>query len=96
MKNKFKITNENVLIEIKEILKRYEDPQCYLMSLLLASKFKGEIFYNGDHCLTLIDGFYYDKSGIVNIEATTSFLPLDDYGLDIVKTLMDALIIKHK
>lgn len=83
---------------IKLINKYYGEPQCFLVALLLSHRFMGTIFYNNDHCVTMIGGKYYDKRGVVPIKEVKegNYLPLQDFGLDIEITLMDALVDKHK
>tara|TARA_R110000803_G_scaffold26293_1_gene62349 strand:- start:210 stop:350 length:141 start_codon:yes stop_codon:yes gene_type:complete len=46
----------------------------------------------------MIGGKYYDKRGVVPIKEVKegNYLPLQDFGLDIEITLMDALVDKHK
>ena len=92
----------DVLQAIGEINRIWWKPtaQCYLVALLLASRFNGEIWYNSSHCITLIGGVYYDRSGIVrqqDIEdMELKFLKLDEFGINIKNALIEALIYKHK
>lgn len=44
-----------------------ERPQCLMFALLLKCKFdKAIIFYDSNHCITLINEMYYDWNGVVN------------------------------
>lgn len=95
------IYRQDVLEAIAEINAVWRKPevQCYLMALLLAAQFQGEIYYDHNHCITKIDGVFYDKSGVVFIEdMDTEFLHLEkaQFGIHIKKTLIDGLIDKHK
>lgn len=89
---------KDVLDEIALINEKFPEPQCYLVALLLTSKFGGRILYNSDHCLTVIDFVMYDKSGIVPLDTIEPnlFLDLEEFGIDIKKSLIEALIYKHK
>lgn len=55
---------EDRILERIELIKHYfgEKPQCYLVALLLAVEFKGDIWYNSDHCITYIGGKFYDNT----------------------------------
>lgn len=85
---------DDVLNTIGEINRLWEKPQCYLVALLLASKHKGEIYYNSNHCITLIGNIFYDKDGIAT--PSCNYLNLNEFGMDIKKTLIDALVEKHQ
>lgn len=86
-----------VLDRIAEIHRHYPNPQCYLVALFLASEFKGKIYYNSSHCITLINETFYDKTGVVTREEfDLKFLPLDRFGAEIKGKLLDSLIKKHK
>jgi hypothetical protein len=88
---------ELVLEKIKNIRKRYgKKPQCYLVATILSSNFGGVVWYNNDHCVTLIDEEFYDKRGVVPIEEFEQggYLPIHEFGIDIEASLIDALIDK--
>ena len=91
---------QDVLEAIAEITTvwRKPEPQCYLVALLLASQFGGTIYYDSNHCVTLIDECFYDKTGVYlgSDMVKTTFLPLDEFGIHIKKALIDGLINKHK
>jgi len=89
---------DKVLDSIAEINRLWDNPQCYLVALLLASKFGGTIYYDSNHCVTLIGECFYDKTGVYlgSDMVRTTFLTLDEFGMEIKKTLIDALIEKHK
>lgn len=71
-----------------------EKPQCYLVALFLATEFKGEIWYDNDHCITRIKDKFYDKNGLYE-KSLENFTPLKQYGYWHEAGLMDALIDKH-
>lgn len=87
----------DILKAVAEINRTWEEPQCYLVALLLASQFGGQIYYDHNHCITLIGECFYDKTGIFlgSDLVRSNYIPLEEYGIDIKKTLMDALIQKH-
>lgn len=90
---------DEILQEIALINKAFPNPQCYLVALLLTSKFGGEVHYDSNHCISFIGMCFYDKNGIVlgsEVVSGTTFLPLEEFGMDIKKTLITALIEKHK
>jgi len=78
---------------IKKINKRCPKPQCYLVALLLTSKFGGTIYYDNDHCVSLINHKFWDKKGEFpgHKVLMTNFLPLDDYGWGIKKKIRDSI-----
>jgi hypothetical protein len=89
----------DVLAEILKINEVFPEPQCYLVALLLSSQFQGEVYYNNDHCVTKIDGNYYDKGGLANkrvVGGDAPYLPLELFGIKHKRGLMRALITKHK
>jgi len=90
--------SKEILDRIDQIHKAYPKPQCYLVAILLATRFAGEIWYDHNHCITLIEGNYYDKSGKVDNEDVIgkNYLPLDMYHFEQEEALMNALIKKHK
>lgn len=50
-----------------------ERPQCYLFALMLNNKFENAVIYSKiGHCITEIDGQYYDWDGVA--EHTDDFL----------------------
>jgi hypothetical protein len=89
---------EMVLKKIEEIKRIYgNEPQCYLVACILSTNFKGEVWYDNNHCITEIDGNLYDKKGIVSPKKLENgnYLPLSMYGIEHEKALFDALIEKH-
>lgn len=86
---------QRILKFIKEIKKEYgRKPQCYLVATLLTSNFKGEIWYDHNHCITMIDNDFYDKRGVVPIEVVEKgrYLPICMYGIEQQSALMTALV----
>ena len=79
-----------------DLIKHYfgEEPQCYLVALMLAIEFKGEIWYNNNHCITRIGDRFYDKHGLYE-KSLEGFLPMKQYGFNHEADLMRALIDKH-
>ena len=66
-------------------------PQCYLVAMLLATEFKGEIWYNNDHCITRIKDQFWDRKGLYDGSLKT-YLPLKNYGIAIEHTLVVAMV----
>ena len=83
---------------INEIKEQFGDhPNCYLVAVLLATHFGGTIFYDSNHCVAQIGNGFYDRNGEVDPEEIIekNFLPLQEYGVKIESTLIQALIDKH-
>jgi PAS domain-containing protein len=65
--------------------------QCYRFATILTTIFPDAvIYYNGEHCITRIDQRFYDIDGYVGFARAKDFIPLDEYGIDIKKTLQIA------
>ena len=83
-----------VLEKVRTIKEFYgAKPQCYFVAMILSSNFAGEVWYDHNHCITLIDGIFYDKKGIVDPAEVKAkgFKPLKTYGIHIEDTLIDAM-----
>lgn len=72
---------KEVLDRIEEIKRVYgHHPQCYLVAILLATEFRGEIWYDHDHCITRIEDKFYDRHGIYE-GSLKKYQPLSNYGI---------------
>jgi len=90
--------DESILEKIEDIKRRYgENPQCYLVALILASNFAGEVWYNSNHCVTLIGEKFYDKKGVISVSdfEKGDYLPIYEFGIDQEAALLTALMEKH-
>jgi hypothetical protein len=86
---------EQVADRTAEIKRLYGDhPQCYLFAVLMCTYFDAVIYYDHNHCVVQIGDWFFDRNGEYPVEEVIkkNFLPLQNYGMDIEKTLMDALI----
>lgn len=84
---------------IDEIKEEFGDhPNCYLVAVLLTTFLGGTIWYDNDHCVAQIDNGFYDRNGEVAIKKIikNNYLPLQEYGIHIEKTLIESLINRHK
>lgn len=71
-----------------------ERPQCFMLALLLKSKFsEARLYYNSDHFITLIDGKYYDWDGIAT---KINHLPFEDFGDNWVIIHYNAIVDRLK
>ena len=86
-----------VVKKIKEIKSVWPEPQCFLLACILAGNYGGVIWYNGEHCITLINGRFYDKGGPFATDRVTKerYIPLYEYGVQAEAALVNALIHKH-
>lgn len=89
------IKDEDILARIDDINAVYPEPQCYFVALLLVSHFGGDIFYDHNHCVSLIKGKFWDKNGQVPFENTKNYLQMGYYGKAQEWALIDAMIQKH-
>lgn len=55
-----------------------ESGGCLKFAFVLKSVFEADIYYNSNHCITLIDGKYYDINGVV--ENAEGYLPIESFG----------------
>lgn len=88
-----------ILNRIKEIKEQFGDsPNCYLVAILLSTRFGGEIWYDGSHCITQIDWNFYDKNGQISLKevGNSNYIHINRYGIEIEKALVNSLIEKHK
>lgn len=84
---------KEVLDRVQEIKNQYGNaPQCYLVAILLATKFQGEIWYNHDHCITRVEDGFYDRHGNVGDRGLSlkNYIPLD--GIEAEHRLIVAMI----
>lgn len=91
--------DREVLNEIATINQLFPRPDHYLLALMLASKFQGQILYNSVHCITKINDIYYDINGIVTSEDRDKeliYLSLEYYGPETKKRLMINLMKSYK
>lgn len=86
-----------ILNKISKVKESYPDPQCYFLALILAAEFGGTILYNNDHCVVEFEGRFFDKRGFVDPKEikTQKYMLLEDFGWDIEKTLITAMLEKH-
>ena len=76
---------------IQEMKEYYgDDIQCYLMATLIQSQFGGEIYYNSDHCKVKLGAYYWDKNGSVGASIPKGYLPMSNFGTDILIRLNEA------
>ena len=86
--------HEAVLKKIADIKNFYgEEPQCYMVAMILSTNFGGQVWYNNNHCVTLIEEEFYDKKGVVSIEdfEKGGYMPLHTYGIHVEQSLIDAM-----
>lgn len=90
--------NKKVLDRTEEIKDLFpEDPQCYMFASMLSHAFGGIIYYNGDHCISFIDGIYYDENGYMNSSKVIigRYTPLSEHGIKIEMGLITAMVKVH-
>ena len=56
---------QDVLNDIAGINRSFKNAPPYLVALLLTSKYKGSVWQKGKEIVSLIDGWYYDVTGVV-------------------------------
>lgn len=82
---------KEVLDRINAIKAIYgEHPQCYLVAVLLATEFRGAIWYDHNHCITMIGDQFYDRHGIWE-SSLKNYQPLDTYGIESEHQLIVAM-----
>jgi hypothetical protein len=89
---------DDILNKIERIKESYPDPQCYFVASILSVNFAGSILYNSNHCIfTNGNGVFFDKRGLVDpVEVIADgYLYLSEFGWNIEKTLIEAMLEKH-
>lgn len=73
-----------------------EDPQCFIMSLLLANRFSGTIYYDSNHFFTKIGETFYDKKSAVE-DLPESYIEFNkEYSLENEMAAVGAIFHKQR